>query len=134
MSLKQRIAALIVLLAIAGCTTTNQGKSIDRGQYSDMATTFLALTVTTATESNPLGLALIPLKMGIGNYVEGASRNCEERTQAAKILNTLSYGFSGNNLAVALGASQAPAVGVVVAMIYLAKHKEIEPDTYDCRE
>ena len=127
-----RILALALVALLTACTTTPQGDAIARGQVVDLISTGLALTVDGATEANPLGLALIPLKLSAGWAIETYLEECEERSDAAYVLNTLSYAFAANNLAVLAGWSVAPYVGLVGGIAYWLFHEDIEPEAYSC--
>ena len=112
-----KIVLLVLCLTLTACATTPPGKSMERGHYADMLSTAIALSVNPdARELNPLGYALIPLKMMFGSYFE--DRPCEEAAYLAKISNTITYGASANNLAVAVSISSAPVVGVLTGFLY----------------
>ena len=129
-----KIVLILFMVALAGCTTTPQGKSIDRAQYTDMATTGIALAfVEGATEANPLGVALIPIKTLMGWYIE-RNYGCEDRVRYANASNSITYAAAANNIAViAGGAGAAPlAIGAVAGLVYYSYHEDIEPETFKC--
>jgi len=130
------IGSLILLLLLASCTTTPQGKSIDRANYADMGSTGIALaTVEGAAEANPLGIALLPVKLGMGKWVEHKyPDDCYKRVDIAKTSNTVFYGATANNTAIMLGLSgpAAPIVGVIGGITYFAMRNKVEPNTFDC--
>ena len=122
-----------MLVLLVGCGTTPQGKSIDRSNLADLGTTAIALSAG-GVEANPLGLALIPAKLAMGYVVDTTYHdNCLARQQAATIFNTIYYGVSFNNLAVAVGASSAPIVGLVGGFVYYWFKESLEPrEVYKC--
>lgn len=123
------------LLLLTACTTTPQGKSVDRANYADIGSTALALTVqSNASELNPLGYYLLPLKLGMGYGIEQVNYPCEDKAGAVGILNTIFYGAAGNNLMVAagIGLPYAPLVGVAIGIGYAIKKEDIEPETFNC--
>ena len=124
------ILALVVLLT--ACTSTPQGKAIDRAQYADIASTLVAQTVEGAAEANPLGLAVLPIKLFVGYLIETKLDKCSDRVDAADVLNTGSYAFTANNLAVLAGVSGAPLVGIAGGLIYWLFKEDLEPETYFC--
>jgi len=110
---------------------TPQGRSLDRSNLADMASTVIGLTVNSnATEANPLGLALIPLKVGMGYWID--SKPCTERVEWASVGNSLFYGLTANNLAVAASVSAAPIIGLVAGALYYINRTGIEPGVYTC--
>lgn len=126
---------LAIALLLGGCTTTPQGKSVDRSNYADLASTGLAYATTAGTEANPLGAALIPLKLGMGKFVENKyADNCIARTDFAKWTNSFYYGAAANNLAIVLGAYSPAAIpiGIAVGTAYYRNREKIEPGTFKC--
>jgi hypothetical protein len=110
------------LALLVGCTTTPEGKRIDYANYADLGSTALALATDAGTEANPLGAALVPLKLGMGYWVEEHYELCWDRQRFARIVQPFYYGAAANNLAVVAGAgSSAPIVGIAagVALWYL---------------
>lgn len=112
-----RIVLIVLCLTLTACATTPAGKSIERAQYADMLSTGIALAVNpNAREANPLGYALIPIKMMFGSFFERFP--CETTVKAARIGNTITYGATANNLAVAASVSSAPFIGVLTGVLY----------------
>ena len=133
----KKIAGVIAMLVLlSGCTTTPQGKSIDRSNYVDLGSTAVALASNSnVVEANPLGLALIPLKMSMGYMIEKKyGDNCADMSFMAGGLNSVFYGAAANNLLLAASASGvvAPVVGVAVGIGYYVFREDIEPSTYEC--
>ena len=132
--IKKTLVALAVSGALVGCTTTPQGKSIDRANYVDLASTAAALA-SGASEANPLGLALIPIKTFMGYGVEKMYPNdCLARTQIAASANSIYYGAAVNNLAIVAGATGAlaPVVGLAAGVTYYMMRDTIEPSVFEC--
>ena len=128
-----RVVLCGLLLILTACASSPQGDSVDIGNAADVGSTALALTVVEgASEANPLGLALIPLKFGAGWFLDKTITDCSERAKAAGMMNTASWGFVANNLALVAGASVAPVIGLVGGAVYYLYRKDIEPETYDC--
>ena len=131
------LAAIAAAAVLTGCTVTPQGKSIDRANYADMASTAVALVAdSSAVEANPLGLALIPIKMAAGYVVEWKYEDdCYKRAQAAGVLNSFYYGATVNNLAVAASVS-GPAwpivLGIAAGITYHVYRDQLEPGVYEC--
>jgi len=128
------IAAAVAVAALTACTTTPQGKSIDRANYVDLASTAAALA-NGASEANPLGIALIPIKTFMGYGVEKMYPNdCLARAQIAAPANSIYYGAAANNLALAASASGvvAPVVGLTVGIAYYLMRDTIEPSVFEC--
>ena len=131
---KKTLVALAVSGALVGCTTTPQGKSIDRANYVDLASTAAALA-NGASEANPLGLALIPIKTFMGYGVEKMYPNdCLARSQIAASANSIYYGAAVNNIAIAAGSSGAlaPVVGLAAGVTYYMLRDTIEPSVFEC--
>ncbi len=130
------LTAGLVGAVLTGCTVTPQGKSVDRANYADMASTALALTVNSgASEANPLGLALIPLKVSMGYVLEKKyPDNCFARASGAQVLNSVFYGATVNNLAIAASASGAVPIvlGVAAGVAYYNMRYTLEPEVYEC--
>ena len=132
------ILAFIVWVPLSGCTTTPQGKSLDRSNYADLGSTALGLSQG-AVEANPFGAILIPFKLGMGYLAENAYQDdCVARADFAGTTNSFFYGASANNLVVAGGLAlgmnpvAAPLVGIAGGIAYWFKKEELEPETYAC--
>lgn len=138
MSCSKVAVIALSLLLLSACTTTPQGKSLDRANYADMASTAIALTVNdNAAEANPLGYWLIPLKLGFGWAIEQKFEDCQERAYITGKANSIFYGLSGNNLAVAAGVTLpwSLMVGGAVAYWYYWHGYHLEPDdVWNCEE
>jgi len=132
-NLKQWVACVAVAF-ITGCTTTPQGKAIDRANYADIASTGLALAVVEGvTEANPLGIATIPIKLSMGYVVErGYANDCHTRVQYSKWLGTFFYGATANNISIAFAGAAAPAVGVVVGLSYYLFGEKVDAGAFQC--
>jgi len=129
-----RLAAGLVGAVLTGCTVTPQGQSVDRANYVDLASTAAALA-NGASEANPLGLALIPIKTFMGYGVEKMYPNdCLARSQIAASTNSIYYGAAANNLVLAASASGAvaPVVGLAVGITYYMLRETIEPSVFEC--
>lgn len=122
----------LALLLLIGCTVTPQGKSVDRSNAADLASTGLAYATEAGVEANPAGAVLIPLKLGMGYLAESNMDNCIDRATFAKWSNTFYYGATVNNLAVVAGASAAPVVGLAAGVAYYFNRERIEPRTFSC--
>lgn len=124
------LAALVVLST--GCTSTPQGKAIDRANIADVASTGVALAAG-ASEGNPVGLALAPIKGFMGYAAEKMyPKNCIARAHLAGVAGTVYYGATVNNLVVAAGASAGPVAGLGAAIVYYFFKEKIEPGVYSC--
>lgn len=127
-----KILTVVLALLLTACTTTPQGKSIDRSNYADLGSTAIALSQG-AAEANPLGAALIPIKLGMGYGIERHwADNCIARAELAQMFNAIYYGATANNLLVATSVSAAPIVGIVAGIAYYNNNERIEPDTFSC--
>jgi len=125
---------LVLSLILVSCTTTKQGKSIDRANYIDMGTTGIGLAGG-ASEANPLGLAILPIKVSMGKITERVyPDDCYQRAQVAAATNTVVYGASANNFAIVAGLSgpAAPIVGIIGGITYYKMRNRVEPGTFDC--
>ena len=130
-----RLVLMGLLLICTACASSPQGESVDIGNAADVGSTALALTVVQgAAEANPLGLALIPLKFGAGWFLDETLEDCSERATAASIMNTGSWAFVANNLALVAGASVAPVVGIAGGALYWIFKEDLEPDSYTCTD
>ncbi len=127
-----RLLTLVLVALLAACTTTPAGEAIDRGQYADMASTLAGLTVEGAAEANPVGLAVIPVKLFVGYLIETKLEKCSDRGDAAYVMNTFAYGFTANNLAVLAGVSAAPYVGLAGGILYWWFQEDLDPEIYEC--
>jgi len=141
LNLQRRCKTVIIgiaLLFLTACTTTPQGKSLDRSNYADLASTAVALTVNSnAYEANPLGYALIPLKLSMGWAVERVYEDCHNRADFVGMANTVFYGLSANNLAVAAGAvlPWSLLIGGAVGYWYYWHGYHLEPDdVWECEQ
>lgn len=125
---------LLLLPLIVSCTTTHQGQSVDRANYADIGSTAIALAAG-GSEANPLGFALLPLKLSMGYILEKVKPDdCRARAQFTGPANSIFYGAAINNLAVAIGSSIAPVFGIAGGILYYTYRERIEPDTYSCEE
>lgn len=114
-----RAIVLTLVLTMVGCASTPDGKRIDRAQIADGVSTAAGLAlVDGAVEANPLGLALIPAKAAAGKVVETYVEDCRKRQQWVRGINAPTYGAVANNVAVILGLSSAPLIGVLTAAYY----------------
>ena len=125
--------------ALLGCTTTPQGNSLDRSNYADMGSTVLGLSQG-AVEANPFGLALIPIKLGMGYVIESTyADNCVGGADFVGTANSFYYGATANNLVVAAGLAfgatpvAAPFTGLASGIAYYLKKEDLEPETYACQ-
>lgn len=113
---------------------TPQGAATDRANMHDLLSTAVGLSVQdAATEVNPLGYALIPLKVLLGRYVIDPMP-CIKRAQTAGIVNSMFHGLSTNNWAVALGALPQVSIpaGIVGGIVYYTFRTNFEPGVYTC--
>jgi len=127
--MKLRVCAILLLLT--ACSSTPQGQSIDRANYVDMSTTAAAL-MEGATEANPLMPWIIPVKWGMGRYVDGLP--CGDRMTVARVFNGLTYGVSANNVAIMAGASSSVALPIwaAVGIAYWVWADDLEPAVFEC--
>jgi hypothetical protein len=120
----------IALVLLAGCTTTQQGKDIDKANYADIASTAFALATGTGVEANPLGLTLIPLKMGMGYLAEKQlGDDCISLSEIANVSESFFYGAAVNNVLIGVGAGSpaAPILGLAYGI-----YRWRNPTQYDC--
>ena len=100
---------VIVLALVSSACTTEYGKSVAIGQGADIATTAIGLSQSLA-EANPLGVALLPIKYGVTKYAD--TLPCVQGVKIEKVVNSVTYGASGLNIAVIAGLN--PVVGLVI--------------------
>lgn len=127
-------ALLLIVVLLAGCATTEQGKEANRAQLADIGSTGLALTLSeTAVEANPAGLYILPLKLGTGWIIDTTlPHDCMRRAAYATTVGIVGYGAAANNLAIAAGVSSAPIIGLVGAVGYgVWKWRKLHTG-YDC--
>jgi len=110
---KALIIALTALLA--SCASTPQGRKVEAYQYTDLATTAIALTQDGAVEANPFGLYALPLKLYAGKYVD--SLPCEKARQAARVINGITGMAIINNVFVIMGIAQALPLGIAAGAV-----------------
>ena len=112
----------LVALLLAFCLTVHAGpaEQAQQSAAADVVTTGVGLSLG-AAEANPLGLALIPLKLIALDYAAGLPDGEKQTTQHA--LNALWTGTASNNLCIiamlVTGGMLAPvcvAIGVVTAV------------------
>jgi hypothetical protein len=118
-----KATVLTVALLMGGCAVTPEGQSVDKAQMADVLSTSVALA-TGASEANPLGLALVPLKVMVGPVVD--KYPCYTRRQAEQAINSVTWGAVANNLVVAAGASFGPVAGVAVGITYWLTYEREE--------
>ena len=130
------LTAGLVGAVLTGCTVTPQGQSVDRANYADMASTAMALVSDSgASEANPLGLALIPIKLSMGYVLEKSyPDNCYTRATGTRVLNSVFYGATANNLAIVATASGVVpvALGIAAGIAYYNMAFTLEPAAYEC--
>jgi len=115
--------------------STAQGSAIDRSNVHDLLSTGVALTANTgATEANPLGLALLPLKIGMGWLVDRSLDECYDRVKVASLANPLFNGAAVNNWVIALGGTSSVALplGVLGGVLFYVFRTSVEPGVYTC--
>ena len=113
----KRLAVLLLLCLLSACTTLQDKATTSAA--NDLISTAAGLAVG-ATEANPLGVVLIPAKVGVLAYTSGLPTGERETVQAA--VTAIWTGAAANNwcvvVAIATGGVLAPAcivIGTVVA-------------------
>jgi len=109
------LRTFLLCIALAGCAQTPVGKRVDAYQYTDMATTAIALTQDGVSEVNPLFPYIIPFKLYAGTWIE--KMDCKDAQQAGKILNTITGAAIANNLFVIMGVAPAALYGIITGGI-----------------
>ena len=112
----------LVALLLAFCLTVHAGpaEQAQQSAAADVVTTGVGLALG-AAEANPLGLALIPLKLIVLDYAAGLPDGEKQTVQSA--VGSLWLGAAANNICVIFsilsGGTFAPlcaAAGVAVAL------------------
>ena len=124
------ILIIILVITLTGCTTTPEGKSMERSHRADMATTAWGLAITDLSEANPLGYWTIPIRMGLNKWVD--NQPCSGKRKAiAEGENTATYYVVGQNFAVIAGLA-TPGVGGIIGMLAYISHKKNKKQTTSC--
>lgn len=130
-----KLSILVMIVLLTGCATTDQGKSVERAQWADIGSTAWALTQDGLTEGNPLGAAVLPVKLGLGWYTEHYIKSCKKRAEFARKANSVTYGFTANNLLRIAGIGDAAlAGGLITGIVYWIYYKSLEPNAFTCNE
>ena len=94
----------------------------DAGVAADAVTTGIALSATGVVETNPIGLATVPIRLVVIEHAKTLPP--EEGTPILHAINATSWGAAANNLLVLAKISAAPLVGVLVTFILWNQGKE----------
>jgi len=117
-----RLLLIVVCLLFAGCATTNAADDFAKaGMAADLGTTAMGIGAAGMVEANPLGLALIPLKFGVANYIAGIE-DSRERNAATTAFAATQWGAAGWNLCLIAGAV-LPAAAACGAGAAFAAHQ-----------
>ena len=98
--------------------TLSRFSSAELGQAADVATTVYAIAELGAVEANPIGLAILPVKVGVHYYAETLEQ--DECAEAKRFWGSAGWGAAAANTAVVVAGVSNPATlaaGVVAAVI-----------------
>ncbi len=99
-------------LFLSACSTMQQDKQdVYAAHSADLASTALALA-SGAAEANPLGIFVVPAKIGMTEYCDKQSE--PDRTICLHTVEAVSWGATANNLTWFVAPPAAPFVGVAV--------------------
>lgn len=115
----RRLLAVIAFAMLAGCAGTPSLKArAIGGQAGDLASTAIALAQPGTMEANPLGLALIPLKISFFHWAE--SEPYPRRIYMHRLLSAYGWGATASNLCTAAVAASAGATAVPCLLLGIA--------------
>lgn len=139
MKLPRPLLVIVGAGILSACAVSPMGKSIDRSNIADIASTGLALTLNTAAqEANPIFYygwpIVIPMKLYMGRFVETREGVCAGYWKQARGINSIIYGASANNMAIVFGvvSSAAIPIGIAAGVLYYAFIDKIEPEYNEC--
>jgi hypothetical protein len=114
-----RMLMALLLVALAGCSTTDtlRGRAVS-AQLADVGSTALALAQPGVYEMNPLGAAVLPIKVGVVLWAE--TKPPDERIFTHRLLSAYGWGAAVSNICTAGVAASAGATALPCLVLGIA--------------
>lgn len=126
------IAIMITFISTASSAEWNPNKqaiaTTTKAQAFDVATTILGISTETVVEANPIGLAVLPLKL-VSTYGVNPLLPGNEQIDLSKRISVLSYGAGISNIGTIAGLSFAAPIGVASGLYVHLCNERVLPNS-----